>query len=173
MRPQLIQLQAFRSVYSMVSKYIHDPHLGSLFSFHSLLVGGNPFTTTSIYTLIHCLERKWGVFFPKRRNRCTGSSAGQTIPRARGRDPVQFGSERDHDGTKQVAGVITQEGRKKGFDLVISNADVFHTYDVLLKREPRVEVYAQESRRDELQHVFVPDLFRDQTGSTPTCSTIT
>ena len=63
--PQLIQLQAFRSVYSMVSKYIRDEHLRQLFSFHSLLVGGNPFTTTSIYTLIHCLERKWGVFFPK------------------------------------------------------------------------------------------------------------
>ena len=63
--PQLIRLRAFRSVYSMVSKYIHDPHLRQLFSFHSLLVGGNPFTTTSIYTLIHCLERKWGVFFPK------------------------------------------------------------------------------------------------------------
>ena len=63
--PQLIRLRAFRSVYGMVSKYIHDPHLRQLFSFHSLLVGGNPFTTTSIYTLIHCLERKWGVFFPK------------------------------------------------------------------------------------------------------------
>ena len=63
--PQLINLQAFRSVYSMVSKYIRDDHLRQLFSFHSLLVGGNPFTTTSIYTLIHCLERKWGVFFPK------------------------------------------------------------------------------------------------------------
>jgi len=63
--PQLIRLRAFRSVYSMVSKYIRDEHLRQLFSFHSLLVGGNPFTTTSIYTLIHCLERKWGVFFPK------------------------------------------------------------------------------------------------------------
>ena len=40
--PQLVKLQAFRSVYSMVSKYIQDPHLRQLFSFHSLLVGGNP-----------------------------------------------------------------------------------------------------------------------------------
>ena len=63
--PQLVRLQAYRSVYSMVAKYIRDPHLRQLFSFHSLLVGGNPFTTTSIYTLIHCLERKWGVFFPE------------------------------------------------------------------------------------------------------------
>ncbi|MDH3443379.1 MAG: phytoene desaturase family protein, partial [Deltaproteobacteria bacterium] len=63
--PQLIRLEAYRSVYAMVAKYIRDPQLRQLFSFHSLLVGGNPFTTTSIYTLIHCLERKWGVYFPR------------------------------------------------------------------------------------------------------------
>jgi phytoene desaturase len=63
--PQLVRLKAYRSVYGMVAQHIEDPHLRQLFSFHSLLVGGNPFTTTSIYTLIHYLERKWGVFFPK------------------------------------------------------------------------------------------------------------
>ncbi len=63
--PQLIRLQAHRSVYSMVSKYIRDPHLRQAFSFHSLLVGGNPFKASSIYTLIHYLERKGGVHFPK------------------------------------------------------------------------------------------------------------
>ncbi len=77
--PQLVRLKAYRSVYSMVAKYIRDPHLRQLFSFHSLLVGGNPFTTTSIYTLIHCLERKWGVFFPQRRHRRTGSSTGEVV----------------------------------------------------------------------------------------------
>ncbi len=77
---------------------------------------------------------------------------------------IRFNSEVSEIMTErsQVAGVVTKEGRKEGFDLVISNADVFHTYDVLLKREPRVEVYAQESRRDELQYVSVPDLFRYQ-----------
>jgi len=63
--PQLMRLQAFRTVYSMVSKFIKDPHLREVFSFHSLLVGGNPFSCSSIYTLIHALERKWGVFFPR------------------------------------------------------------------------------------------------------------
>src|ERR1043166_6025628 len=63
--PQLIRLKAYRTVYGIVAKYIKDPHLRQLFSFHSLLVGGNPFSTTSIYTLIHFLERKWGVYFPR------------------------------------------------------------------------------------------------------------
>ena len=30
---------------------------------HPLLVGGNPFTTTSIYTLILFLEKKWGIHY--------------------------------------------------------------------------------------------------------------
>lgn len=63
--PQLARLQAWRSVYSMVSRYIQNEHLRQAFSFHSLLVGGNPFATSSIYTLIHALERQWGVWFPR------------------------------------------------------------------------------------------------------------
>ena len=30
---------------------------------HPLLVGGNPFTTTSIYGLILYLEKKWGIHY--------------------------------------------------------------------------------------------------------------
>ncbi len=63
--PQLMRLEAFRTVYDIVARYIKDEHLRQTFSFHSLLVGGNPFATSSIYTLIHVLERKWGVTFPR------------------------------------------------------------------------------------------------------------
>ncbi|MDF2779848.1 MAG: phytoene desaturase, partial [Enterobacteriaceae bacterium] len=63
--PQLLKLQAWQSVYQSVSRFIEDEHLRQAFSFHSLLVGGNPFTTSSIYTLIHALEREWGVWFPE------------------------------------------------------------------------------------------------------------
>ena len=63
--PQLMRLEAFRTVYDIVARHIKDEHLRQAFSFHSLLVGGNPFATSSIYTLIHVLERKWGVTFPR------------------------------------------------------------------------------------------------------------
>ena len=63
--PSLMKLRADRSVYSTVSKYVKDDHLRQALSFHSLLVGGNPFQTSSIYTLIHFLEREWGVHFPE------------------------------------------------------------------------------------------------------------
>lgn len=61
--PQMIRLGSHRSVYDTVASYIRDERLRQAFSFEPLLVGGDPFRTTSIYLLIHWLERKWGVHF--------------------------------------------------------------------------------------------------------------
>jgi len=63
--PHLARLRADRSVYATVSRFVNDEHLRQAFSFHPLLVGGNPLDTSCIYTLIHWIERKWGVFFPE------------------------------------------------------------------------------------------------------------
>jgi phytoene desaturase len=61
--PDMIKLQSYRSVYDFVARHVQDERLRQVLSFHPLLVGGNPFQTTSIYTLIHYLERKWGVWY--------------------------------------------------------------------------------------------------------------
>ena len=61
--PSLLKLQSYLSVSGIVNRYIKHPLLRQAFSIHPLLVGGNPFSTTSIYALIHYLERRWGVFF--------------------------------------------------------------------------------------------------------------
>ncbi|HEX2864610.1 MAG TPA: phytoene desaturase family protein, partial [Deinococcales bacterium] len=61
--PDLVKLGSYRSVYNYVSQFIKDDFLRQVFSFHPLLVGGNPFDTTSIYALIHYLEREWGVHY--------------------------------------------------------------------------------------------------------------
>ncbi len=61
--PAMISLASYRTVYGLVASYIRDPRLRVVLSFHPLLIGGNPFTTTSIYCLIAFLERKWGVHF--------------------------------------------------------------------------------------------------------------
>lgn len=61
--PRMIALRSDRSVYAFVSRYIRDEALRKVFSFQPLLVGGNPFHTTSIYSLIQHLERKDGVLF--------------------------------------------------------------------------------------------------------------
>jgi phytoene desaturase len=131
--PQLVRLKAHRSVYSMVARYIEDPQLRQLFSFHSLLVGGNPFTTTSIYTLIHYLERKWGVFFP------AGGTAA--LVQALVKLFIDLGGEMRLNAEigeietsgNEVKAVIGKSGQREPFDFVASNADVFHTYDALLR----------------------------------------
>ena len=61
--PKMMALKSYRTVYGLVASYIRDPRLRQVFTFQPLLVGGNPFNTTSIYMLIHWLERKWGVHF--------------------------------------------------------------------------------------------------------------
>ena len=61
--PALLKLKSYKSVYSLVSSYIKDEKLRRMLSMHPLLVGGNPFTTTSIYGLILYLEKKWGIHY--------------------------------------------------------------------------------------------------------------
>ena len=61
--PSLLTLRSYNSVYKLVSDYISNEKLRRVFSMHPLLVGGNPFTTTSIYALILFLEKKWGIHY--------------------------------------------------------------------------------------------------------------
>ena len=61
--PSLLKLKSYKSVYSLVSSYIKNEKLRRMLSMHPLLVGGNPFTTTSIYGLILFLEKKWGIHY--------------------------------------------------------------------------------------------------------------
>ena len=61
--PALLKLKSYKSVYKLVSNFISSEKLRRVFSMHPLLVGGNPFTTTSIYTLILFLEKKWGIHY--------------------------------------------------------------------------------------------------------------
>ena len=130
--PQLVKLESWRSVYSMVARYVRDPHLRQALSFHTLLVGGSPFASSSIYALIHALERKWGVWFPR-----GGTGA---LVRGLARLFTDLGGELRTDAP--VAEVLTQGDRATGVrlasgevitaDHVASNADVVHTYGKLL-----------------------------------------
>lgn len=63
--PELLKLRSYKSVFNLVSEFIKNENLRRAFTISPLLVGGNPFQTTSIYTLIQSLERRWGVYFPK------------------------------------------------------------------------------------------------------------
>lgn len=142
--PQLAKLEAFRSVYSIISKYIQDEHLRQAFSFHSLLVGGNPFSTSSIYTLIHFLERNWGVFFPKGGTGALVQALVKYFEELGGQ--TSYNNEIADILTKNgaVVGIKTHSGEVWNCDAVVSNGDVVHTYKDLLKAEPKAKKKAQE-----------------------------
>ncbi|PZO82122.1 MAG: phytoene desaturase [Mesorhizobium amorphae] len=140
--PQLARLQAWRSVYSMVSKFIEDEHLRQAFSFHSLLVGGNPFATSSIYTLIHALERTGGVWFPRGGTGALIQGMVALFERLGG--TLRLGS--------PVEAIVTEGDRITGVhaggetvaaDMVASNGDVVHTYRELLKGHRRGEAHGR------------------------------
>lgn len=134
--PQLVQLKAYRTVYDRVSHFVKDPHLRQLFSFHSLLVGGNPFASSSIYTLIHMLERKWGVHFARGGTGALVRALVRLFEEMGGRVRLNCAVEQVLTESGRVTGVRTADGDEARFDAVVSNADVVHTYKDLLKEEP-------------------------------------
>jgi phytoene desaturase len=135
--PQLARLQAWRSVYGMVSRFIQDEQLRQAFSFHSLLVGGNPFATSSIYTLIHALEREWGVWFPRGGTGALVRALVRLFEDIGGRIELNAPVARIDVVDGRASGVRLEDGRVFAADAVASNADVVHTYARLLGEHPR------------------------------------
>lgn len=135
--PQLTQLQSFRSVYGRLSDFIKDPQLRQAFSFHTLLVGGDPFKTSSIYALIHALERKWGVWFPRGGTGALVAGLAKLFTDLGGvirlNAPVNEISAKDG----LVSEIILENGVRERFDMIASNADIVHTYDKLLRNDAR------------------------------------
>ena len=137
--PALVSLQSYRSVYSMVARYIRDPHLRQAFSYHTLLVGGNPFSSSAIYALIHALERRSGVLFPKGGTGALVQALVRLFTDLGGELRVDCPVDRIETADGRVQAVLTAGGERLLCDSVVSNADVVHTYRNLLVDEPRVE----------------------------------
>ena len=145
--PQLVKLQSYRSVYSKVAQFIQDDHLRQAFSFHSLLVGGNPFETSAIYALIHALERKWGVWFPRGGTGALIKALVKLFEDLGGRIQLDAAVERILTHNRCVSGVQAGNGVRYPADVVVSNADVVHTYDTLLADEPLAASTARSLKR--------------------------
>ena len=132
--PDLIRLRADRSVAGLTNKHIRDERLRQVFSFHPLLVGGNPFETTSIYTLIHHLEQKWGVWFAMGGTgalvdgfvRCFSDLGGEL------RLNTTVEEITVDERTGKANGVRLAGGETLTADAVVSNGDVAFTYQRLI-----------------------------------------
>ena len=130
--PDMVRLGSHRTVYSMVSSYIKDPRLRTVLSFHPLLIGGNPFTVTSIYTLISFLERRWGVHSVMGGTGRLVSGMVSLIEGQGGQVRCNADVAEILTRERRVTGVRLQDGETIPADVVVSNADPAWTYGRLL-----------------------------------------
>ena len=127
--PDLARLRADRTVAEFVNRHIEDPRLRQVFSFHPLLVGGNPFQTTSIYALIHTLEQKWGVWFAKGGTGALVAALTKLFEDIGGR--IRYSSEVaaiSIDASGSARGVDLVDGARISADAVVANSEVARTY---------------------------------------------
>jgi phytoene desaturase len=142
--PDLVRLRADRSVADYAAGYMKDERLRQAFSFHPLLVGGNPFRSSSIYALIHTLEQQWGVWFAM-----GGTGAlvralvklledlGGSIVYEREVREITVGSASRDSSSRRATGVQFTDGESLQADAVVCNADVAQAYHTLVSREHR------------------------------------
>jgi phytoene desaturase len=135
--PEMLRLSSYRSVYGLVSKFFRDPRLRIVFSFHPLLIGGNPFTASSIYCLIAFLERRWGVHFAL-------GGTGRLVDGLVNLIEEQGGQVRCNEEVGEImvadagaCGVRLASGKTISADIVVSNADSAWTYRHLLPPSTR------------------------------------
>ena len=135
--PALMKYQAWRSVYSIVSSYVQDERLRQALSFHTLLVGGNPMTTSAIYALIHTIEKVGAVWFARGGTNTLVSGMVRLFERLGGTlrlgDPVA----KIDTASDRVTGVTTQSGWHADADMIACNGDLMHSYNALLAGDPR------------------------------------
>jgi phytoene desaturase len=142
--PSLVTLQSYRSVYSIVSKYIKNEKLRQAFSYHTLLVGGNPFTTSAIYALIHALELKWGVHFPRGGTGALVAALVRLFQDLGGELRLNAPVDEILTDASGVRGVRLRDGEEIAARFVASNADVVNTYRHLLRSAPPAQAAARK-----------------------------
>ena len=152
--PALMKYEAWKSVYAIVSRYVKNEKLREALSFHTLLVGGNPMTTSAIYALIHKLEKDGGVWFARGGTNALVAGMVKHFERIGGAVRIGEPVEEIETHGDRVTGVRTRSGWAGRFDAVASNADIVHSYD-LLKGSTRGRRAAAKLRRKR----YSPSLF--------------
>jgi phytoene desaturase len=128
--PDLVRLQSHKSVAQLVNGFFRDERLRQVFSFHPLLVGGNPFQSTSIYALIHTLEQQWGVWFAMGGTGALVRALVRLMTEIGGelRLNAEVGEIEVDPRTRRATGVRLADGEIIAADAVVSNGDVATTY---------------------------------------------
>lgn len=126
--PDLIRLQSYLSVYQYVSKFVKDEFLRRCFSFHPLLIGGNPLDAASLYVLIHYLEREWGIHYALGGTGAIVEGFGKLMEELGVKIHLNAPVEEILIAGGQAVGVRLEDGSEHTAHAVVSNADVAWTY---------------------------------------------
>jgi len=133
--PALLRLRSQDSVWQLVCRHLKNPKLRQAFSIQPLLVGGNPFDTTSIYGLIHYLERAHGVHFAMGGTAAITNALGALMTK-HGIDVRLNTTVRNINVDEGVAsGVTLVDGSSMSADVIVSNADPAHLYAAMIRPE--------------------------------------
>jgi phytoene desaturase len=135
--PDLIKLQSYLSVYRYVSQFVQDEFLRRCFSFHPLLVGGNPFDAPSIYAMIHYLEREWGILYARGGTGALVTALGRLFEELGGQINLEAEVQEILADQRRVTGIRLADGSVHQADDVVSNADVAFTYRYLIPEQYR------------------------------------
>jgi phytoene desaturase len=135
--PSLIRMRGWRSLHAMVASHMRSEKLRAVFSLQSLLIGGNPFSVTCVYSLINALERRHGVHWAM-------GGTGAIVQAMVNLLGDLGGVVRLNTTVRQVTvergratGVELSNGERIAADIVVSNADTAHTYRELVAPEHR------------------------------------
>ncbi len=140
--PDLLKLGAVQQLFRFASRYFRSDKMRQVFSFETLLVGGNPLRVPAIYAMIHFVEKTWGIHYAKggtgalvqgfvRKFEELGGTLLLDAPVAR-IDCVPNPSAGLFGARGRATGVTLEDGRTLTADIVVSNADYGHTYTKLV-----------------------------------------
>ncbi len=135
--PDLIKMQSYKSVYSYVSQFVHNDFLRQCFSFHPLLIGGNPFDSPSIYAMIHYLERKWGIHYALGGTGALVNAMTTLLQETGGKITYNATVKEITVQNHKVTGVYLEDGSYHSADIIVSNADIAFTYQKLIPAQYR------------------------------------
>lgn len=134
--PDLIKMQSYKSVYAYAAQFVKDDFLRRCFSFHPLLIGGNPFDAPSIYAMIHYLEREWGIHYAIGGTGAVVAAMGKLFGELGGK--IHLSTEVDEIlvdvDQRRTTGVRLNDGTVHYADSVVCNADVGFVYENMIPK---------------------------------------
>ncbi len=139
--PALLKFRSHKSVYSFVSHFISNEKLRRAFSIPPLLVGGNPYTTTCIYSLIHYLERAHGVYFAMGGTGKIVEALGKLLEHIGVKISLNTTAEKINIKNSKIYEVIDNFGNIKKADFYVSNLDPLYLYNNLIDRKFKTSIF--------------------------------